>query len=453
MEDYRGRHILVFGLARSGLAAVRLLAGRGAKVCGADEDEKIEIPPDLTSIETHLGPFRAEMLDGIDMVVVSPGIALGHPLFTAASAKNLDVIGELELAFRNSDSPVIAVTGTNGKSTTVAMIGAILNEDGRGAVVAGNTGTPFSSVVGEAEEGKIFVIEVSSFQLETTAWFHPACAGILNMTPDHLDRYENSEDYYDAKRRIIENLSPDDHFFYNADDNLCRQVAGATVAIPLPFSLSGRVPGGVYLDGGHLIKEKRDGTEEIICDRNEIQVVGDHNVENALAAIAAVTPFDVPADSCHRALASFEGLPHRMEPVAESGGIAYFNDSKATNVDATVKSLAGLKSPVILIAGGYDKGGDYSRLLEISGVVRAIVTIGAAAGQIEEAVASEIRCVRASSMDEAVRRASDMAEAGWQVILSPACASFDMFDDFEHRGKVFRECVAELLRGKGADGE
>jgi UDP-N-acetylmuramoylalanine--D-glutamate ligase len=222
-----------------------------------------------------------------------------------------------------------------------------------------------------------------------------------------------------------------------------------TAAIRMPFSLSGRIPKGVYLDGRHLIKEKSDGTEEIICDRNEIGVVGDHNVENALAAIAAVTPFDVPADACRRALASFEGLPHRMERVAESGGVTYFNDSKATNVDAAVKSLAGLGCPAVLIAGGYDKGGDYTRLLETSGVVRSIVTIGEAAELIEKAVGGSIPCVRGSSMADAVEKASGIASEGWLVVLSPACASFDMFEDFEHRGRVFRDCVAALMKKDG----
>jgi UDP-N-acetylmuramoylalanine--D-glutamate ligase len=449
MEDYTGRHILVFGLARSGFAAVRLLLGTGARVCAADENESVEIPPDLTTLETHLGHFREEIIDDIDEIIVSPGIPDDHPIFAAASEREITVIGELELAFRFAQAPVIAVTGTNGKSTTVEMIGAMLKEDGKEAVVAGNTGTPFSSVVGDMDENGFFVIEVSSFQLETIDRFHPVCAGILNLTPDHLDRYRTLEDYYDAKEKLLDNLAPDDHFFYNADDPLCVAAAGKTEAVAVPFSSSGRVRGGVYLDREFLIRESDKGTEEIICDRGSIRVVGIHNVENALAAIAAVTPYGVTADSCRRALASFAGLPHRMELVARSGGMTFYNDSKATNVEAAVKSLKGLDSPVVLIAGGHDKGGDFSKLIELSGVIRSIITIGEAAGLIEDAAGGRIPCARASSMEEAVAMASDAAEEGWLVVLSPACASFDMYDNFEHRGRVFRDSVIKLAKGRG----
>jgi UDP-N-acetylmuramoylalanine--D-glutamate ligase len=450
MEEYMGRHILVFGLARSGFAAMRLLLGAGARVCGADENEKVQIPPDLTAIETHLGHFREEIIEEVDLIIVSPGVPDSHPLFEAASRRKIQVIGELELAFRFASAPVIAITGTNGKSTTVEMTGAMLREDGWNAVVAGNTGTPFSSVTGDIGEDGIFVIEVSSFQLETVDRFHPVCAGMLNLTPDHLDRYRSLQDYFEAKERLLENIAPDDHFFYNADDPLCAALAERTEAVKVPFSSSGRIPGGVYLDGGFLIRESADGTEEIVCDRREIRAVGIHNVENALAAIAAVTPFRVAADSCRRALAGFTGLPHRMEFVARHAGVSFFNDSKATNVEAAVKSLKGLGAPVVLIAGGHDKGGDFSKLFELTDVVRSIITIGEAAGLIEGASGGRIPCARAGSMEEAVRMAAERAREGWFVVLSPACASFDMFDDFEHRGRVFRDSVMGLVRERGA---
>ena len=449
MEEYKDRHILIFGLARSGFAAARLLLGAGARVCGADENESVDLPPDLTAIETHLGHFREEILDDIDEIVISPGVPDDHPLFAAAAERGIAVIGELELAFRFATAPVIAVTGTNGKSTTVEMIGEMLVEDGRETVVAGNTGTPFSSVALDIGEKGFNVIEVSSFQLETIDRFHPACAGILNLTPDHLDRYEALEDYYSAKERLLDNVAPDDYFFYNADDPLCVKLAEKTDAVVIPFSSSGRVPGGVYLDGEFLIRESADGTEEIICDRGEIKVVGIHNIENALAAIAAVTPFGVTADSCRRALASFPGLPHRMELIAESNGVSYFNDSKATNVEAAVKSLKGLDSPVVLIAGGHDKGGDFSKFFELDGIVRSIVTLGEAAELIENSAGEKFPCSRAGSMEEAVAMAAGMAEEGWLVVLSPACASFDMYDNFEHRGRVFRDSVAELVKKTG----
>ncbi len=449
MEEYKGRHILVFGLARSGFAAAHLLLGAGARVCGADENENIDIPPDLTALETHLGHFREEIIDDIDEIVVSPGIPDDHLLFAAADRRGIAIIGELELACRFARAPLIAVTGTNGKSTTVEMIGEMLKEDGREAVIAGNTGIPFSSVAGDMGEDGFNVIEVSSFQLETIDRFHPVCAGILNLTPDHLDRYSSLEDYYAAKEKLLENIAPDDHFFYNADDPLCVEIAERTEAVMVPFSSSGRVPGGIYLDGDFLIRENSDGTEEIVCDRGGMKVVGIHNVENALAAIAAVTPFGVTADSCRRALALFTGLPHRMELVTESDGISFYNDSKATNVEAAVKSLKGLDSPVVLIAGGHDKGGDFTKFFELSGIVRSIVTIGEAAGLIENAAGEKFPCRRAGSMEEAVSMAAAEAQEGWLVVLSPACASFDMYDDFEHRGRVFRDSVAKIVKKTG----
>lgn len=449
MEEYRDRHILVFGLARSGFAATRLLIGAGARVCGADENESIDVPPDLTSLETHLGHFRDEIVDDVDEIVVSPGVPDDHPLFAAARARGIAVIGELELAYRFAAAPVIAVTGTNGKSTTVEMIGEMLKEDGRDTVVAGNTGTPFSSVALDTGKNGFNVIEVSSFQLETIDRFHPVCAGILNLTPDHLDRYKALDDYFGAKEKLLDNLAPDDYFFYNADDPLCVEVSKRTEAFPVPFSSSGRVPGGVYLDGEFLIRESSEGTEEIVCDRGEMKVIGIHNVENALAAIAAVTPFSVKAHSCRRALSTFTGLPHRMELIAETGGVSFFNDSKATNVDAAVKSLKGLDSPVVLIAGGHDKGGDFTKFFDLSGIVRSIITIGEAAEIIERAVEKKFPCRRAGSMEEAVAMAAAEAEDGWLVVLSPACASFDMFDNFEHRGRVFRDSVAELVKKTG----
>lgn len=442
--QYRGRHVLIFGLGRSGRAAARLLAGAGALVRCADE----HLPAEASGgdgLETRLGVFESNLLAGIDEVVVSPGVHAAHPLFSVARTAGVPVIGELELAFRFARAPVIAVTGTNGKSTTVSMIGTILAEDGRPAVVAGNVGVPFSAVVGDLGPDGCFVIEASSFQLETTERFHPRAAGLLNMTPDHLDRYADAEEYFRAKERIVLNLDPGDVFFFNADDPRCSALAARTGAAGVPFSVRGPVPGGVFLDGRRLVRSTPDGGAETVIDSGELVVVGRHNVENALAAVAAVSGMNVAAASCRRALSRFAGLPHRMERVAEIGSVTFFNDSKATNVEAVVKSLTGLGAPVVLIAGGHDKGGDFTKLLEVARVVRSIVTLGEAAPLIEEAVGSAIPCERADSMREAVRKAARAARAGWYVVLSPACASFDMFDDFEHRGEVFRRCVLEAV--------
>jgi UDP-N-acetylmuramoylalanine--D-glutamate ligase len=291
----------------------------------------------------------------------------------------------------------------------------------------------------------IFVLEVSSFQLETVSRFHPDVGGILNLTPDHLDRYESMEDYAGAKARILENLEEGDSFFYNAQDERCARLASSFGGRNIPFSSGGRVERGVYLDGNDMVRWSPGGGE-IFMDRRELRVVGLHNVENALAAVAAVEPYEIPVEACRKALIRFEGLAHRMEPVETIDGVEYFNDSKATNVEATVMSLRGLDRKVVLIAGGKDKGSDFTKLLEVADRVRAVVTIGEAAPLIEEAVGSVVPVARAKTMQEAVEIASRTAGEGEIVLLSPACASFDMFNDFEDRGEVFKSCVKNLRK-------
>ncbi len=442
-HSYEGRKVLVLGLARSGAAALRLLAEVGADVAGADENVHLEVPgvPGRTAV--HLGPFDSGFLDRCDEVIVSPGISPEHPFLQEASSRGVAVTSELELGARFSKAAMIAVTGTNGKSTTVSMIGEILGLSGRPTVVAGNVGVPFCSVVRKLGRDGVFVLEASSFQLETITDFHPAVAGILNMTPDHLDRYPDEESYYSAKVRIVENCRQGDTFFFNAEDSRCVRVAGSFPGSLVPFSSSGPAGGGVCLDAGILYRES-GGVRERVMEREELGVVGLHNVENALAAIAAVQGLNIPAEVCGKALAGFRGLAHRMEEVACIEGVTYYNDSKATNIDATLMSLKGLGERVVLIAGGHDKGGDFSRLESILDRVKAVVTIGEAAPLIEDAIGARVPVVRAPAMQEAVELASRAAGAGQLVILSPACASFDMFENFEQRGDVFRDCVRKL---------
>ncbi len=441
--DYRGRRVLVLGIARSGVAASRLLVDEGAVVSVADENEKVVFPTDLGVEGVALGPFRLSLLKRCDEIVLSPGIPIDHAFIEAAAAEGVPVISELELGYRHSDAMIIAVTGTNGKSTTSTMIGEILKAAGFETLVAGNVGLPFCSVARELGAGGIFVLEVSSFQCEAIMDFHPSVAGLLNLTPDHLDRYEDVNDYYRAKERIIENCDADDVFFYNADDTLCTAVAGRFPGRKVPFSSSSAVLGGVYLDGTRIVRDD-NGNCEVLMDVDSLGVYGLHNVENALAAVASLHTLAVPAESCRAALASFEGLPHRMERVAEVGGVTYFNDSKATNVEATVMTLRGLDTPSILIAGGHDKGGDFSKLPPAMKHVRTVVLVGEASELIEKAIGDTVPVIRAASMEEAVKAAAGIAGAGQVVVLSPACASFDMFNDFEHRGEVFRKCVMDL---------
>ncbi len=441
--------ILVFGLARSGQAAIRLLLSKGVNVRGADDNPGVRLSGDISDVEVIAGGLPSEILKEIGELVISPGVPENHPVIKEAQGLNIPVISELELAFRYCEAPVIAVTGTNGKSTTVSMIGEILKEDGRKVIVAGNTGIPFSSVATELGPEGFYVIEVSSFQLEAIREFHPVSAGILNLTPDHLDRYSSRDAYYRVKERIIENCNDDDLYFYNADDSECVRIAGDFKGRLVPFSSKRVVEDGVFLEGRHLKRVIAGNIEEVFLDRGELGVIGLHNLENALAAVAALQGSDVSAEACRRGLMGFRGLEHRMEKVAEVKGVTYYNDSKATNVEAAVKSLEGLEAPVILIAGGYDKGSDYSLFREVMENIRMVVTIGAAATLIEKALDGFVEIARAGSMKEAIRIASLFAVRGDMVVLSPACSSFDMFRDFEHRGQVFRECVHELEESTG----
>jgi UDP-N-acetylmuramoylalanine--D-glutamate ligase len=443
---YRGRRMLVLGLARSGLSAMRLLLAEGAAVTGADENARVEIPGDLGGAAVRLGLFDESLLDGIDEVIVSPGIAIDHPLMREARSRSIRLTSELELGARFAKAHLIGVTGTNGKSTTVTMIGEILKAAGRRPIVCGNVGLPISSVVHDLGPDDFFVLEISSFQLETVSAFHPEVAGVLNLTPDHLDRYHDVEDYYRFKARIVENCGANDSFFYNALDRRCTAIAEAFPGAKVPFSSAGPVDGGVFLDEGSRLVRMRGGKREILLERSELGVFGLHNVENALAAVASLTPFDVGAGSCRRALSEFKGLPHRMEKVAVVRGVTYYNDSKGTNVEATMMTLRGLDRPAVLIAGGHDKGGDFTKLVPVLTNVKAIVTIGEAAPLIEETLGSLVPIARSATMQDAVETAARTAQAGEIVLLSPACASFDMFRNFEHRGEVFKECVKELQK-------
>ncbi len=443
-----GKKILVLGLARSGAAAVRLLREAGAEVVAADENPAVSAPDVTGGLPVEIGPFDPCLLDGCDEVIVSPGVPVDHPFLTEAAQRGVPVVSELELGWRFVRGRVIAVTGTNGKSTTVSMIGEILRESGSPVIVAGNVGLPLSGVARDLGPEGFYVLEVSSFQLETVKDFHPAVAGLLNLTPDHLDRYASVEDYYRAKSRIVENCGREDTLFYNAEDHRCAAIAETFTGASVPFSSRRPVDGGVYLDGDRIVRP-RDGELERVMLRSELGTVGLHNVENALAAVAALSSFAIPAEACRSALAGFRGLPHRMEEVAVVGGVFFFNDSKATNVEATVMSLAGLDGKVVLIAGGHDKGGDFTKLLPVLGNVRAVVVIGEAAPLIEGALAAHVRVERARSMEEAVETAYALARPGQLVVLSPACASFDMFDNFERRGEIFGECVRRLKERTG----
>lgn len=453
MSIARGTYVVV-GLARSGVGAANLLAGLGMEVTATDARTEAALGPALArlrpEVKLALGGHPAGLFDGSATVVISPGVRRDAAFLRAAGAAGAEVIGELELAWRFTDGrvPFHAVTGTNGKSTTVSMLQAMMLADGRRSLLGGNIGLSLCEAFASDPEGvghlDCVVAEVSSFQLESVGRFHARGAAVLNVTPDHLDRYPSYEAYRDTKARIAQHQGAGDALVLNADDPECGAVERASGAPDVYYFSRSRAVRGAYLRDGQIRFDSGSGEKDIL-DVAAMGVLGSHNEENALAATALALLGGCTAEAVARALRAYRGLPHRMEVVREIGGVRYINDSKGTNVAATLKSLEGFTAPVVLIAGGRDKAGEFGPLADALGRTgRGAILIGEAADKIEAAVAGSVPCVRAADMDEAVRKAAAMAHAGDTVLLSPACASFDMFDDFEHRGREFARAVGEL---------
>jgi UDP-N-acetylmuramoylalanine--D-glutamate ligase len=449
MLDLTGKRVVVVGLARSGEAACRLLLKQGAFVIGTDQGGECELGPGLSGLRRdgvilELGGHRPHSLLAADLVVVSPGIDLREPLFQQVRTAGIPLIGEVELAYRYSEATFIGVTGTNGKSTTTTLLGAMLKEAGLPSVVAGNIGTPLCQVAPGLPAGEIVVAELSSFQLETIKEFRPRVGLLLNLAPDHLDRYNRVEDYYQAKARLFENQDQMDFAVVNADDPLVLEAARKATARKVAFSRRQPLAEGAYLNDDQLILAL-SGRREAICRWNEVKIQGVHNLENALAASLAAALMGASQKAIRSALVRFEGLEHRLECVAEIGGVRYINDSKGTNVGAVVRSLESFTVPLVLIAGGKDKQSDFSPLVSlVRERVKRLILIGQAAGKLRSQLEGACPMEESSSLEDAVRRAAAIASPGEVVLLSPACASFDMFTDFEDRGRVFKEAVRRL---------
>ena len=455
--DVRGRHFLVVGLARSGVAAARLLLGHGARVSGADDRLLPTLPPEALALEAlgvslHGDRPGIGVLDGVDAVILSPGVPGTAALVLEANRRGLPILGELELASRFAAAPIVAVTGTNGKSTTVTWIGHLLLAIGRPTVVAGNVGTALSAVVEGVPEDGVLVVEVSSFQLETTDTFRPAVGVALNLTPDHLDRYDSVAGYYAAKERLFLRQTPDDVAVLNAADPELMRWAPRLRSRLLTF---GGTPGhgaGTRLVDGHLGLETASGFVPLL-PAARLGIPGPHNVGNALAAMAASHGLgvDIKDPVFLRGLESFRGLEHRIEYVGELNGVRFYNDSKATNTDSLAVALASFSEPVVLIAGGRDKKGDFPAIAGlVSEHVALVVTIGEAAATIRKAWGHVVTdwVSAGTSFERAVEAAYQEAAArGGVVLLSPGCASYDMFRDYEDRGRQFKERVFQL----GAD--
>jgi UDP-N-acetylmuramoylalanine--D-glutamate ligase len=443
--DLRGKKVMVLGLARTGLATARFLAQQGAVVLVSDLRPAADLQTELNMlaglpIEYRLGGEDVDWLQGADMVVPSPGVPMNSLLLQEAGRRGVEIISEIELAYRFLPLPLIAVTGTNGKSTTTTLIGEILKANGTKTFVGGNLGAPLIGC--GADDWEWGVVEVSSFQLEWVKCFRPRIAVLLNLSEDHLDRYPDLAAYAGAKQRIFAAQDEQDSAILNRDDPrvwaMRRQLRSQVLSIG--FS---EVANGVFADRDAIVW--RDGQDEETFSLPAVRIKGVHNVENMMAAIAATKAIGVGHEVIQETLESFPGLEHRLEFVREKDGVRYFNDSKGTNVGAVEKSLASFSEPVILIAGGVDKGGDYRPLQNcIRQRVRRLVLFGAAKDVIAEALGHLTQTVIVRDLAAAVADAAAHARPGDVVLLSPACSSFDMFRNYAERGKAFKSLVRAL---------
>ena len=453
--DLKDKRVLVVGLGKSGVASALFLKDRGARVTVSDtktsDQLRDEIPVLLDhGIAVETGGHGERTFRGQDLIVVSPGVPVDAAPLVQARSLGESVIGEIELAAQNLSGPIVAITGSNGKTTTTTLAGEILATGGLPVAVGGNIGTPAISLVAESRPNTVIVLEVSSFQLETIQTFRPKVAVILNITPDHLDRHRTFQTYVDAKARIFENQQADDFAVLNQDDPTCHTLGERTRAQVFWFSRKQEVQKGAWVRDGQILFRDADGQRQIMLV-SEIPLKGAHNVENVLAGVCAGVLMGCEPAKIRKAIQDFKAVEHRLEYVATIHGVEYFNDSKATNVDATIKALESFPKNIHLILGGKDKGSDYTVLHDLLRErVKRVYTIGAAAEKIESHLKGAAEIVHAETLDNAIRRAAAVAQSGDIVLLAPACASFDQFQSYNHRGRVFKEVVhrLELLHAK-----
>jgi len=447
-----GKRVLVVGLARTGVATALFCSKRGAIVTVTDTRSANEIGEAVAQLHAagialELGGHSEKSLDGQHLVVPSPGVPADSALLRAAGTKGITIWSEIELAycFINPDSCLIGITGSNGKTTTSSLIAHVLQSYGLPTVLAGNIGTPLISVVEQTDENTDIVAELSSFQLELIKSFRPNISVFLNLTPDHLDRHGSLDAYARAKQRIFENQQAGDAAVLNADDPATLALAPSRPRV-FWFSRNKVLENGAYLRGEEILfRFHNSGPEETLLRRQDIALPGLHNLENVLAAVAAARLAGVDPKAIPGAIRSFAGVEHRLEFVSEIAGVRYYNDSKATNVDATLKALEAFPGRILIILGGKDKGSDYT-VLQKPLREKAILAllIGAAAEKIERQISGSVTLERAETLDRAVETAAHAAQHGDVVLLAPACASFDQFQNYEHRGRVFKDLVRQL---------
>ena len=450
--ELNGKRALVVGLGKSGVASALFMKAHGARVTVSDtksgDELRNEIPVLLDhGITVETGGHGDRTFRGQDLIVVSPGVPVDAPPLVQARSLGEMVIGEIELAAQFLPGPIVGITGSNGKTTTTTLMGEIMTAAGVPTLVGGNIGTPAISLAERAKPETVVVLEISSFQLETVQTFRPKIAVVLNVTPDHLDRHRTFEIYTDAKARIFENQQESDFAVLNADDPNCVAMGARTRAQVFWFSRQKEVQQGAWVRDGNVVFRDSNGQREIL-QVSEIPLKGAHNLENVLAAVCSGVLMGCAPEKVRQAVRDFKAVEHRLEFVATIAGVDYYNDSKATNVDATIKALESFPANIHLILGGKDKGSDYTVLNDlIRQRVKVVYTIGAAATKIESQVKGA-DIVHAETLENAIRKANATAQAGDVVLLAPACASFDQFKNYEHRGKIFKDIVAALATAK-----
>lgn len=444
-----GKKVLVFGSGISGIGAVKLLEDHGAEVVLYDGNESL----DQASLREQLGEkttivlgeFPEHLLEELELVVLSPGVPTDLPVILAMKEHGIQVIGEVELAYAFGKGDVLAITGTNGKTTTTSLLGEIMKCHQEEVFVVGNIGNPYTVAAGQMTERSVAVAEMSSFQLESIETFRPKVSAILNFTPDHLNRHHTMEAYVEAKKQIAKNQTAEDYCVLNYEDERTKVFGEEVKAQVLYFSSAHKLERGIYLDDGKMIYKNPE--EVIVCHVDELQILGIHNYENVMAAVAMAAVYGVPMDTIRKAILAFKGVEHRIEYVTEKDGVVYYNDSKGTNPDAAIKGIQAMNRKTVLIGGGYDKNSEYTEWIQaFDGKVKQLILIGATREKIAQ---DAEKCgfhdyVFADTFEEAVLLAAKTAKSGEAVLLSPACASWGMFPNYEVRGEKFKEIVNSL---------
>ncbi len=454
LKNIAGRKVLIIGLGKSGIAAAQAMLKLGTDVSIQDQKSSGQVDGQLLNffkgrdVKFYLGEMP-EDLGAYDMVILSPGVDPEMDFVREAEAKGAEIIGELEIAYRIGRGHYVAITGTNGKTTTTTLTGEIFRASGRGTHVVGNIGVAVISKSMDSVESDWLITETSSFQLQTTKYFKPAISAILNLTPDHLNRHHTMEAYGAAKAKIFENQDANGYCVINYDDKACFALAENCKAKLVPFSRKEELDFGAYVKDDRLVIKNEEGQIVDLCGVDELKIIGDHNVENALAAGAIAYFAGISPDVIGATLRKFGGVEHRIEYCGEINGVKYYNDSKGTNVDASVIAIRAIKENILLIAGGVGKGQVFDELIKnFDGAVKHMILLGKDGKLIAEAADRQgfSNYTYAKDMNECIRLAAQMAEAGDTVLLSPACASWDMYDNFEQRGEHFKDCVHQLGR-------